>query len=264
MSVKRLPIIGLLAAAVVAASLIAAASSLAGAAATTSVAKAQLRGFVCQTARDPANRGVVITAVMRPLSHTQRLSLRFDLLVGAHRHGSTSMVHFGDLGTWIYPSNRTLGRRPGDVWIVHHPVAQLQKAPAYYRFKVSFRWLGAHSHVLGTAVRYSPTCFQPELRPDLQVAAIQVAAQYATHDLYKVLIRNVGASATDQTVEVAITGRPKPKTIAALGPHSKRWIALPGPLCNPTAPPTVTVDPSGVIDEFNYSNNSLTATCPAG
>ena len=211
MSVKRLPIIGLLAAAVVAASLIAAASSLAGAAATASVAKAQLRGFVCQTARDPANRGVVITAVMRPLSHTQRLSLRFDLLVGAHRHGSTSMVHFGDLGTWIYPSNRTLGRRPGDVWIVHHPVAQLQRAPAYYRFKVSFRWLGAHSHVLGTAVRYSPTCFQPELRPDLQVAAIHIKPNPSNpkRDIYSVLIRNAGASSTGQSFEDRVHRRPE-------------------------------------------------------
>ena len=37
-----------------------------------------------------------------------------------------------------------------------------------------------------------------------------------------------------------------------------------GPLCNAqSAPPTVTVDPNGLIDDFNRANNSLTATCPS-
>ena len=41
-------------------------------------------------------------------------------------------VHYGDLGKWIYPPDKTLGQRPGDVWKVNHPVAQLSTAPAYY------------------------------------------------------------------------------------------------------------------------------------
>jgi hypothetical protein len=230
--------------------------------APAAVPRAQLRSYVCQTARDPANRGVSITAVMRPMRHTVRLALRFDLLVRARHSSRIQAVHYGDLGKWIYPADKTLGQRPGDIWKVNHPVAQLSLAPAYYRFRVSFRWIGAHNRVLGTAVRSSPPCFQPELRPDLVVSAVRVAAQYAKHDLYKALIRNAGASSTDQPVEVEITGGRKPKTIAALGAHSKRWVFIPGPLCNPVAPPSVTVDPSGVIDESNYTDNSLVATCP--
>ena len=207
MSMKRFSIVAL----VVAAGL---AASLARGAATASVPSAQLRGYVCQTARDPANRGIIITAVMRPLAHTQRLSLRFDLLERQHKHGPTAAVHFGDLGTWIYPKNKTLGQRPGDVWIVHHPVAQLQVAPAYYRFKVSFRWLGGHSHVIGTAVRYSPTCFEPELRPDLQVLAIHIKPSPTNpkRDLYSAVIRNAGASSTGQSFGVEITDGSKSET----------------------------------------------------
>ena len=260
MSMKRFSIVAL----VVAAGL---AASLARGAATASVPSAQLRGYVCQTARDPANRGIIITAVMRPLAHTQRLSLRFDLLERQHKHGPTAAVHFGDLGTWIYPKNKTLGQRPGDVWIVHHPVAQLQVAPAYYRFKVSFHWLGGHSHVIGTAVRYSPTCFEPELRPDLQVLAIHIKPSPTNpkRDLYSAVIRNSGASSTGQSFGVEITdgSKSETRTVPALAAHAKTMVTFVGPLCNTLAPPTVTVDPNGLIDDFNRANNSLTATCPA-
>jgi hypothetical protein len=260
MSMKRFSIVGL----VVAAGL---AASLAGGAATASVPKAQLRGYVCQTARDPATRGISITAVMRPLAHTQRLSLRFDLLERPHKRGPATAVHFGDLGTWIYPKNRTLGQRPGDVWIVHHPVAQLQFAPAYYRFKVSFRWLGAHNRAIGTAVRYSATCFQPELRPDLQVVAIHIkpSPKNPNRDLYSAVVRNAGASSTGQSVQIEITdgSKSETRTVPALAAHAKTVVTFVGPLCNAQSPPTVTVDPNGLIDDFNRANNSLLATCPA-
>ncbi len=243
------------------------AGSIAAGIASASTPRAQLRSFVCQTARDPANRGVSITAVMRPVRHTMRMSLKFDLLVRAHRGARPQAVHFGDLGKWIYPPDRTLGQRPGDVWKVNHPVAQLSVAPAFYKFKVSFRWIGAHNRVLGTAVRYSPTCFQPELRPDLVVSTIHVGKVpgHPRRAQYTALIRNTGASSTGQAVVVEFTDgtRSRTKTIAALRAHSRTKVSFVGPLCNPTAPPTVTVDPDGVIDESNFTNNSLVATCPA-
>lgn len=241
-------------------------ASLAGTVASASTPKAQLRSFVCQTARDPATRGIDVTAVMRPLSHTMRMALRFDLLDRQHRSGPLAAVHYGDLGTWIYPKNKTLGQRPGDIWKVQHPVAQLPLAPAYYKFKVSFRWFGAHNHVLGTAVRYSPTCFQPELRPDLQVLAIHIAPSPSNpkRDVYSVVIRNAGASSTGQGFEVQIADRlsTKTKPLPALGPHSRTVTSFVGPLCNVASPPMFTVDPAGLIDDFNRANNSLTATCP--
>src|SRR5581483_2810855 len=52
-----------------------------GALATVATAAApttQLRSFVCQTARDPANRGISVTAVMRPVPHTLHMAIRFE------------------------------------------------------------------------------------------------------------------------------------------------------------------------------------------
>jgi CARDB len=234
--------------------------------ANASVPKAKLRGFLCQTARDPANRGIDVTAVMRPLSHTVKMALRFDLLVRQSRTGPASMVVYGSLGKWIYPKNKTLGQRPGDQFIVSAPVSQLSTAPANYRFRVTFRWTGAHGHVIGTAVRYSPGCFQPELRPDLQVASIgvQLSATNPRRDIYSAHIRNAGASAAGPfDVQFSDGSVVRSKTIQLLGPHSKTIVVFGGPLCDPAAPPTVTADPTGQIDDFNRANNTLTATCPA-
>jgi hypothetical protein len=242
------------------------AGSVVAVAAATSP-KAQLRAFVCQTARDPAGRGISITAVMRPLPGTTRMALRFDLLVRQPHSSQQQAVHYGDLGTWIYPKDKTLGRLPGDRWIVNHPVAQLTTAPAYYRFRVSFRWTGPHGRVLGTTVRRSPTCFQPELRPDLDVSAVNVSSDpgHPNRDAYSAVVRNLGASSTLHSFKLQFSEgtTTKTQTVAAMKPHSKTVVTLTGPVCDASAPPTVTVDPGGVIDDYNRSNNSLVVNCPA-
>ncbi len=151
--------------AVLGAGALASAATVAGA----STPRAKLRGFVCQRALEPPRRVATITAVMRPLSGTQKMQLRFELL--DHPKGSVGTygeVPGGDLGKWVSPQDPSLGQRPGDVWILNHPVFNLA-APVYYRFRVTFRWLGQHGKLLGTAVRWSAVCYEPELRPDLYV-----------------------------------------------------------------------------------------------
>src|SRR5207237_8883869 len=123
-------------------------------------------------ALDPAQRSISIDAQMRPISHTQRMAIRFDLLARVKSARRYSAVHGGDLGTWLTPADQpTLGQRPGDVWLISHPVAGLP-APATYRYRVTFRWSGDHGHVLATRALMSDSCFEPELRPDLVVASI--------------------------------------------------------------------------------------------
>src|SRR5450432_2555286 len=106
-----------------------------------------LTSFACQRALDPPNRSVSVNAVMRPVKGTRKLSLK----------------------------DPTLGRRAGDVWELNKAVSNLD-APAVYRFRVTFRWLGAHDRVLATAVTQSGSCGQRELRPDLLVRSVSVEA----------------------------------------------------------------------------------------
>ena len=227
----------------------------------------RLRSFACQRALDPGARTVGLTTIMRPLPGTARMVQRFELQ-GLRPGGHYLTITGGDLGVWISPSNPTLGQRPGDTWIVNKVVRNLT-APAHYRFQVSFRWFGAHKKILGTVTRQSPICWQPELRPDLAVRSITVSAVsgHPNRDRYSVVIANRGVTAVTVPFQVEIAfgagTTPSFRTFPAIGAHSVLSFAFSGPLCTAADAPTVTVDPGLLIDDYNRSNNHLTATCPA-
>ncbi len=133
---------------------------------------------------------------MRPVTGTQHMAMRFDLLMSSNDGSPPKVVSSGDLGVWITPKNPTLGQLPGDVWKLQKSVVNLA-APATYRFRVTFRWTGVGGHTLGTTVRYSHRCQQRELRPDLLVQSIATtpSPNHAGKDLYSALISNAGNSA---------------------------------------------------------------------
>jgi CARDB len=238
-------------------------SVTAGAVSAAAPPRAQLRGFVCQHALDPAARAISVKAVMRPLAGTKKMQLRFQLL--SRSRSGLSTVSAGDLGTWRSPSDPTLGQRAGDVWILNKPVVNLA-APAKYHFRVTFKWLGARGRVLGTTVRESRTCYQPELRPDLAVQSIAVQAVTGHPNLsrYVATIRNNGASAAGAFEILFTPGGSLPvqtKDVSGLAAHSRIQRAFVGPVCSSGVPTTITVDPNDQIDDFNRSNNSMTAVC---
>jgi CARDB len=232
-------------------------------AAGASAGKATLQGFHCITALDPSARAMTVSSVMRPLAHTVRMAVRFDLLESSKRDGPVTTVRYGDLGKWKSIADQPRGQRPITKWIVNKQVRDL--AAAYFRFRVSFRWTGSHGKVLGSAVRASDVCFQPERRPDLQVKAIAVKLRHRhPHtDLYVGLITNNGDTASGPfEVEFVDGTSEKPKPVASLGPHAKTRVSFIGPLCDASAPPSITADSADQVDDFNRANNTLTATCP--
>jgi hypothetical protein len=209
---------------------------------------------------------ISVRAVMRPLAGTRAMAVRFELLTKTSARRPYAQVPGGDLGTWLSPTDPvTLGQDPNDVWIISHPVANLP-APASYRYKVSFRWTGAHG-VLATVTQFSTVCFEPDLRPDLLVRKITVTPISATSARYVAVIGNAGASAASGPFQVTLTApggfTAAPVTIRRLGPHRLRSATFVGPSCTTAGAPTVTVDPAHVIDELNGDNNSLRARCPA-
>ncbi len=232
-----------------------------GADASTPVAK--LRGFSCQQSVNPVGRGVAVSAVMRPLKGTRKLALRFELDMRTKAGGPWSSVPGGDLGTWLRPGNATLGQRPGDVWIVNKSVNELA-APAAYRYRVSFRWTGTKNRTLGTAVRTSATCNQPELRPDLLVQVIDVLpiSGHPRLNLYVATIANRGATtARGFRVQFASASQSLSHTIKVLKAHTKATVAFRGPACATTAPISITVDPDGVVNDYDRTNNTKTVDC---
>ncbi|MGN6867694.1 MAG: CARDB domain-containing protein [Solirubrobacteraceae bacterium] len=224
----------------------------------------QLRSFVCQKALDPPTRAVSIQAVMRPVTGTAKMQIRFDLMRKTKPDAPFKIVRGHFLGSWLTPDNPTLGQRPGDVWIVNHPVVGLP-APATYRFRVSFRWMGASGQQLSSAVQSSPSCYQPELRADLLVRSLTVTPLASGKSSYVAVIGNRGLAAAGP-VEVDLAGvstTTQAQTLASVGPKSSARERFVAPACTPGANLAVTVDPSHTIDEYDFANNVLTMPCPA-
>jgi hypothetical protein len=240
----------------------------AGRAATTS-SNATLTGFTCQRAVDPAFRAMNVTAIMHPVAGTQAMRLQFILLESHALHGHYDVVHGHNLGVWIAPNDPTLGQRASDTWKLTHPVALLS-APAFYRLKVTFRWLGAGGKRLAQVTQQTSVCHQLELRPDLRVANISARSlpNKPANDKYVVTIANRGLTGA-RTFDVDFTPqggatviRLVPK-IGRRGHHGILRIQFVATAC--TAPETITVvvDPAGAIPDLDRSNNTLTWACPA-
>jgi hypothetical protein len=242
--------------------------ALGGSAAGGTPPRSSLVGFACQRAMDPPGRSVSVKAVMRPLTGTRKLSLRFELLEKASGSATAkSVLGAGDLGVYLTPGDPTLGRRSGDVWGITKTVYNLD-APAKYRFRVTFRWTGAHSKVLGTAVRLSDSCAQKELRPDLLVKSVSVVRipRRPLTERYTAVIANHGASPAGP-FEVLFTpgdgSAPQSITVRELSAHSDLRQTFVGPVCDAASPPTVVADSTIQVDDANRDNNALTVVCPA-
>ena len=225
-----------------------------------------LTAFACQRALDPPNRSVSVKAVMRPVTGTRTLALKFDLL--EKQAGATRVLTgAGDLGVWLSPKDPTLGRRPGDVWELTKAVSNLD-APASYRFRVTFRWLGAHDKVLTTAILQSTGCTQRELRPDLLVKSVAVTAipRKPHKQRYTAMIANAGASSAGPFQVLFTPGdgsASQTQTVAHIDAHSSRRLSFVGPLCTAASPPTVVADSADQVDDSDRDNNAMTVTCPS-
>ena len=223
--------------------------------------------FVCQKALDPPARAVSVQSVMRPVTGTSKMQMKFELLRSTKPHPRFVTVHAHGLGSWISPTNPTLGQQAGDVWIVNHPVVNLS-APATYRFRVAFRWIGSQGQTLDTATQTSPSCYQPELRADLLVRSLSVTPITSGPSAGQWALHRAGCqprpdrSGADRGEFAIGDSAPVSATVAWVGAKSsarQRFVSAP---CAPATTLTVTVDPNQAIDEYDYANNSLTIAVP--
>jgi hypothetical protein len=248
--------------------------------ATASLPRAELAGFTCQKAVVQANRSVSVRAVMRPVTGTEKMQMRFELLSSSAPGAAFVEQPGSGLDTWISPADPTLGQDPGDVWIVPDVVKNLP-APAIYRYTVSFRWTGTGGKVLATQTRTTRGCHQHLFLPDLLVASIAIEpAAKATRAKYVATIENDGQAPVTTPFSVTFTpGAPglqapagtipttTTKTIERLdiGPTHEVNLTFFGPACTASTAPTVVVDPDHTVDQSDLTDNSLTVdpTCPA-
>ncbi len=141
-------------------------------------------------------------------------------------------------------------------------------APAYFRLRVTFRWLDASGRRLAAQTLQTPLCHQLELRPDLAVSSIAPPSPVTGspgEDRYSTEITNRGATRAGR-FQVQLTlpaGHMFTQNVASLGPGAQRRVQFVAPACADGDPITVTVDPQLRIDDADRTNNTLTVSCPA-
>jgi hypothetical protein len=130
------------------------------AATPTDPPRASLEAFACQRAANQLDRAIQVTAVMRPMTGTQRMQMKFVLLKRRNGAALSTPVQGRDLGIWLDPNPATLGQRPNDVWRLKKVVANLAGGSGY-RLRVTLRWIGSSATVLSHTVLFTPLCTQP-------------------------------------------------------------------------------------------------------
>ena len=148
---------------------------------------ASVKTVDCMPALDGAARGATFEAKMKAVKGTERRC----------RSASRSRSATTARRSWRRVSRRRLrhvaqlaGRCPP----LHlRRTIQNLAAPAVYRTTVRFRWLDAEGDTLRTARDTSSWCRQPDLRPDLEVTAVDVLpGPRADRRRYTVTVRNDG------------------------------------------------------------------------
>ena len=219
---------------------------------------AQARLVACHTAQRPADRRLEVEGEMRAFAAGQRLRMRFDLY-GRRAGGAFRRVSGPGLGVF-YSAHSGAG--------AYRFRKAVRNLPARdYRVTVTFQWLGQDGGVLARAARAAPVCRQPELRPDLRVAAIGLApGAQPGRAVYEVALRNTGgSSARDFEVGLSVAGQPQPAlAVSQLRPGERRTVRFDAPGCPPGAEVVAVADPERRLVEASESNNQRSLRCPAG
>lgn len=214
----------------------------------------------CETGATAAERSAVFSASMPRIRGAERMELRFDFL--QRRPGDADFVRLEvpKLGTWERAQPRVLA------YVVEKRVNALA-APAAYRVRVRFRWLGADGHVLKHSARRSPTCTQLDPRPDLVFEKVTTKATVDPRQArYDVTVRNRGRGETIASagVTLAVGGDRVPSEIVSpLAPAAAETVSFFGPRCSGDTKLELTLDPGGVVEEAGESNNVLSISCAA-
>jgi len=203
----------------------------------------------CETGADAKDRFAVFTGSM-PREGAAVMAMRFDLyerLPG----GRFERVSLANWGVWQSTTKKGV---PG--FIFTKRVERLA-APAAFRAVVSFRWSDAKGRVVRTAKRTSPTCRQPDWRPDLRVGRVV----FGDDGRARATVVNDGRSPSGAFgISMGVGDSAVVRTLPSLPAGQRRTIEL--GRCRAPERATVTADPAGAVEEADESDNATTVACP--
>jgi CARDB len=205
-----------------------------------------------------ADRSATFVADMHAISRTRTMAIRFDLRRQRARGQSWSTVHAAGLGEW-HRSEANV-----DIFRYRKLVTNLV-GPANYRAVARYRWYDAGGAVIARARRTTGTCRQPDRRPDLVAADLEVQpGPNADRQRYVVTLANNGKQAAgpfDAILYVDGT-REGSITVPDLSGRARQAITIEGSRCGIGSSVLVVLDPEDQVDEARETNNTTRFSCP--
>jgi hypothetical protein len=131
-------------------------------------------------------------------------------------------------------------------------------APASYRAVIAFRWRDARGKVVRSEQATSPTCRQPDERPDLLIRDLRVQAKG-----YAAVIVNRGRTAAGPFgVDFMRAGAPLgSERVPGLAPGEVTTVLIQGMPCMPGEEISAVVDPGSEVDEADEENDTAAIEC---
>lgn len=211
----------------------------------------------CQVTAVATNRSAVFSGSMPSIAKTWRMRMRFDLYTRRPSSSKWKRVTAAKWGVWHVSRPRVPG-------FVFTKVVDGLDAPAVYRAIVQFRWYDKQARLLRATQRMTPTCVQPDSRPDLRLGSVTAIATGASTARYTIVVRNAGLTNAgpfglvlavgDKRVAVAIS--------AGLAIGQQRMVTVDAPSCTATGKLSVLLDPENAVDEAGGRDVPVTRVCP--
>jgi hypothetical protein len=189
-----------------------------------------------------------------------RLEMRFDVYKRTPADPVWRLIQSPDLGIW----NRA---KSGTTQYTFRQKVYNLDAPASYRAKVTYHWIGANGRE-STTRRWTKACEQRDPRPNLRVVRLDAAPAGKLAD-YVVVVRNVGAGtiAPDPGFDVALAvdgvTQPPNKSIQGLRPGERVQVNWRAPRCKPTGTLRAAADPDQRVEQSDRADDVLELPCPA-
>lgn len=208
----------------------------------------------CTRSALPAQRVASFVGSMPAITGADRMQMRFELQRRRLAERRWRTVH-GVQGFGIWET--ALPDRAG---FVYHKRVDGLGVPASYRAVVHFRWNDDDGTLVRRALRRTPACWQPDLRPDLAATSLRAVVDVSVAPaVYRLLVRNDGRSAAGPfAVQVAgalseVAGLAAGETIA---------VTVAGAPCAAGGSVRAVVDADFRVDESGERNNGLRRSCP--
>jgi CARDB len=218
----------------------------------------QARLVACTTGPGAGARRATFSASMPAVAGAARMGIHFDLLERAPGDAAYARVALPAWGRWERSE-------PGRTGFIYTRTVRALRAPGAYRALVRFRWYGADGRVVRRARRLTPTCRQPDPRPDLRAGALTIAPGLAANTVtYLLSVRNAGRGAAGRfTVALTTAGMPQPPVaVAGLAPGASRVVEVAGPRCVRGSTVRFALDPANAVAESDEVDDVVDRACP--